>query len=106
MQIAEALENERLVLSLRALKNWPGDKAYYAATVNVIKKGRNLEQIVRALTMGASYRMAIKAGSWKPEAFLAWANEIAAFNPPPLTALDSQNSTSAAGTAVAPQSVS
>lgn len=66
------IEMEKLILSLRALKNWPADKAHYAATVSVIKKKRNLQQIVRALAMGETYRNALKAGTWEPEVFAMW----------------------------------
>ena len=66
------IEMEQLILSLRALKNWSADKARYAATVSVIKKGRNLQQIVRALAMGETYRNALKAGTWEPEVFAMW----------------------------------
>ena len=61
--IEAALEIDRLILSLRALKHWSEEKAYYAATVSVIKKKRNLRQIVQALAIGETYRNALKAGA-------------------------------------------
>lgn len=53
---------EQLIHSLRVLKNWPADKAQYAATIIVLKKGRNLRLVVQALAMGATYREALRAG--------------------------------------------
>lgn len=51
-----------MVDSLRAIKNWSADKAYYAANVIVIKKGRDLRRVVQALAEGKTYREALRAG--------------------------------------------